>query len=254
MGLNHASEAHGFEGEGFSYIKSPIWWAGIATSTIFKSMIQLEQRLIQHSDHRRSCQLRSIRICAGHPGDTPRGFECADRVCALVTLEIAWETDNGNRAVLGSYFLGERLGTLGKLGCAICLIGSVVIVLHAPPDTPVETIDEILNYAIQFRMRISLTSKRRSIANVVSFPVLLLLRHLIRVDHDLLGRAQVRQEKPDDIPQHLQHRRIHLYLRCQGLGYRPQAYVQRKQPAYSPEYLCLLDCHSCRDHDPDELL
>ncbi|GKZ74369.1 hypothetical protein AnigIFM60653_008061 [Aspergillus niger] len=52
-------------------------------------------------------------------------------------------------AVLGSYFLKERLGTLGKLGCAMCLLGSVVIVLHAPPDKPVERIDEILGYALQ---------------------------------------------------------------------------------------------------------
>lgn len=52
-------------------------------------------------------------------------------------------------AVLGSYFLKEELGTLGKLGCAICLIGSVIIVLHAPPDKEIETIDEILHYAIQ---------------------------------------------------------------------------------------------------------
>lgn len=52
-------------------------------------------------------------------------------------------------AVLGSFFLNERLGTLGKLGCAICLIGSVIIVLHAPPDEEIKTVDEILNYAIQ---------------------------------------------------------------------------------------------------------
>lgn len=52
-------------------------------------------------------------------------------------------------AVLGSYFLNEKLGTLGKLGCAICLIGSVMIVLHAPPDRQIETIDEILHFAIQ---------------------------------------------------------------------------------------------------------
>jgi magnesium transporter len=31
QGLMQASEIHGFEGEGFSYLKSPIWWAGIAT-------------------------------------------------------------------------------------------------------------------------------------------------------------------------------------------------------------------------------
>ncbi len=52
-------------------------------------------------------------------------------------------------AVLGSYFLKEVLGTLWKLGCAICLIGSVIIVLHAPPDKEIKTIDQILHYAIQ---------------------------------------------------------------------------------------------------------
>jgi hypothetical protein len=52
-------------------------------------------------------------------------------------------------AVLGSYFLNEELGTLGKLGSAICLIGAVIIVIHAPPDEEIETIDKILHYAIQ---------------------------------------------------------------------------------------------------------
>lgn len=52
-------------------------------------------------------------------------------------------------AVLGSYFLNEELGTLGRLGSAICLIGAVIIVLHAPPDEDIQTIDQILNYAIQ---------------------------------------------------------------------------------------------------------
>lgn len=31
QGLMHASERHGFEGEGFSYLKSPIWWGGVVT-------------------------------------------------------------------------------------------------------------------------------------------------------------------------------------------------------------------------------
>lgn len=51
--------------------------------------------------------------------------------------------------MLGSYFLDEELGTLGKLGSAICLIGAVIIVLHAPPDEEIETVDEILEYALQ---------------------------------------------------------------------------------------------------------
>ncbi len=52
-------------------------------------------------------------------------------------------------AVLGSYILKEELGTLGKLGSAICLIGAVIIVLHAPPDEEIENLDQILQYAIQ---------------------------------------------------------------------------------------------------------
>ncbi|RYP54551.1 hypothetical protein DL769_010326 [Monosporascus sp. CRB-8-3] len=52
-------------------------------------------------------------------------------------------------AVLGSYILKEELGTLGKLGCAICLLGAIIIVLHAPADEDIQTIDQILHYAIQ---------------------------------------------------------------------------------------------------------
>jgi len=50
--------------------------------------------------------------------------------------------------VLGSYILHERLGVLGRVGCATCLIGSVVIVLHAPPDKELHDIDELLHYAL----------------------------------------------------------------------------------------------------------
>ncbi|ODA77124.1 hypothetical protein RJ55_07642 [Drechmeria coniospora] len=80
-GLIQAEERHGFEGDGFVYLRSPL--------------------------------------------------------CVLIG------------AVLGSYFLKEELGILGKLGSAICLIGAVVIVLHAPPDEEIQTIDQILDYAIQ---------------------------------------------------------------------------------------------------------
>ena len=52
-------------------------------------------------------------------------------------------------AILGSYFLNEILGTLGKLGSAICLIGAVIIVLHAPPDEEISSIEQILEYALK---------------------------------------------------------------------------------------------------------
>lgn len=49
-------------------------------------------------------------------------------------------------AVLAAIFLKEELGTLGQIGCAVCLMGSVIIVLHAPPDKEIDTVDEILKY------------------------------------------------------------------------------------------------------------
>jgi hypothetical protein len=52
-------------------------------------------------------------------------------------------------AVLGTYFLNEKLGVLGKVGCAICLLGSIIIVLHAPPDPEILTIETLLDYAMQ---------------------------------------------------------------------------------------------------------
>lgn len=113
-GLMDAEERHGFEGDGFTYLKSPIWWAGIVALIV---------------------------------GEVANFAAYAFAPAILVTPLGALSVLIG--AVLGSYFLKEELGTLGKLGCAICLIGSVIIVLHAPPDKEIQTIDEILHYAIQ---------------------------------------------------------------------------------------------------------
>ncbi|KAF7551944.1 hypothetical protein G7Z17_g4687 [Cylindrodendrum hubeiense] len=52
-------------------------------------------------------------------------------------------------AILGSYFLQETLGILGKLGSSTCLMGALIIVLHVQPDEEIETIDQFLDYAIQ---------------------------------------------------------------------------------------------------------
>ncbi len=112
-GLLEASERHGFEGDGFAYLKSPTWWGGIVTMVL---------------------------------GEVANFAAYAFAPAILVTPLGALSVLIG--AVLGSYFLKEDLGTLGKLGCALCLIGSVIIVLHAPPDKEIQTVDEILQYAI----------------------------------------------------------------------------------------------------------
>ncbi|KAM3440172.1 hypothetical protein NHJ13734_003370 [Beauveria thailandica] len=113
-GLIQAGEIHGFEGDGYVYLRNPLWWAGIATLGIGEV-----------------CNFAAY------------AFAPAILVTPLGALSVLIG------AVLGSYFLKEELGILGKLGSAICLIGAVVIVLHAPPDEEIETIDQILHYAVQ---------------------------------------------------------------------------------------------------------
>jgi len=51
-------------------------------------------------------------------------------------------------AVLASMFLDEQLGRDGKLGCALCIIGSVVVIVHAPKEKEVDSINDMLNYAL----------------------------------------------------------------------------------------------------------
>ncbi|TID17884.1 DUF803-domain-containing protein [Venturia nashicola] len=113
-GLNEANARHGFEGDGYSYLKSGMWWAGIILMVV---------------------------------GELANFAAYAFAPAILVTPLGALSVLIG--AVLGTYFLGEKLGILGKIGCAICLIGSVIIVLHAPPDEEVETIDVLLHYAMR---------------------------------------------------------------------------------------------------------
>lgn len=113
-GLIQVEERHGVEGEGFLYLRNPMWWAGIAT-------------------------LATGEVC----NFAAYAFAPAILVTPLGAISVLVG------AVLGSYFLKEELGTLGKLGSAICLIGAVVIVLHAPADEDIQTIDQILHYAIQ---------------------------------------------------------------------------------------------------------
>lgn len=51
-------------------------------------------------------------------------------------------------AVLASFLLNEHLGHLGRMGCALSMLGSLIIVLHAPEDKDVQSVDEILEYAM----------------------------------------------------------------------------------------------------------
>lgn len=46
-------------------------------------------------------------------------------------------------AVLSSYLLGETLNILGKLGCLLCLLGSILLVIHAPQEQEVTSLQDM---------------------------------------------------------------------------------------------------------------
>ncbi|KAF7291932.1 hypothetical protein MIND_01218700 [Mycena indigotica] len=100
--------------ENLAYLRNPTWWAGMST-------------LI----------LGEVANFAAYSFAPP----------VLVTPLGALSVLIG--AILASFLLNERLGHLGRVGCALCLLGSVIIVLHAPDDQPIDTITDFLNYALK---------------------------------------------------------------------------------------------------------
>ncbi|KAI0777355.1 magnesium transporter NIPA-domain-containing protein [Trametes elegans] len=115
-GLNQAGEtaAYSSASENYTYFKNPLWWAGMTTLIIGE-----------------------VANFAAYTFAPP----------ILVTPLGALSVIIG--AILASFLLNEELGHLGRLGCSLCLLGSLIIVLHAPPDKDVKTVDEILHYALQ---------------------------------------------------------------------------------------------------------
>ena len=61
--------------------------------------------------------------------------------CPLQTLSL---TSNACSAILSSIFLKEKLTFFGKIGCALCIIGAVVIALNGPSASAAATIPEFL--------------------------------------------------------------------------------------------------------------
>lgn len=52
-------------------------------------------------------------------------------------------------AVLAHFLLKERLQKMGVVGCLSCIVGSVIIVIHAPQERTPDSVQEIWNLATQ---------------------------------------------------------------------------------------------------------
>ena len=218
-GLMHASDRHGFEGDGFAYLRSPIWWAGIVTMVI---------------------------------GEVANFAAYAFAPAILVTPLGALSVLIG--AVLGSYFLKEDLGTLGKLGCAMSLIGSVIIVLHAPPDKEITTVDEILQYAIhpgRFLYHTLMSCKLLTRFHRIS--VLLYRRCRLLNCHDIPHCTKIREEEPSHLYLYLLDCRFRVGHVRQSLWNCAKTDVEQQQPIHTPIYLCVCDCNRRLHFNTDEL-
>nr|GMD74165.1 probable magnesium transporter NIPA6 isoform X1 [Ipomoea batatas] len=99
---------------GYGYLREPLWWIGMVTMIVgefanFVAYIYAPAVLV-----------------------TPLG---------ALSIIVS--------AVLAHFLLKEKLQKLGVIGCILCVMGSTVIVLHAPGEHAISSVDEIWALATQ---------------------------------------------------------------------------------------------------------
>lgn len=100
-------------GEGYGYLKNAYWWTGMTLMIIGE-------------------------IC----NFVAYAFVDAILVTPLGALSVVITT------ILSAIFLKERLSFVGKVGCFMCIIGSVVIVMNAPAQSSAGTIQEMKHFVL----------------------------------------------------------------------------------------------------------
>ncbi|XP_068661452.1 probable magnesium transporter NIPA6 isoform X3 [Aristolochia californica] len=101
-------------GGGYGYLLQPLWWVGMVTMIVGEIA-----NFIAYI------------------------FAPAVLVTPLGALSIIVS------AILAHFILNERLQRMGILGCVLCIIGSTVIVLHAPEENTPSSVEEIWTLATQ---------------------------------------------------------------------------------------------------------
>ncbi len=54
-----------------------------------------------------------------------------------------------NSAILSSILLNEKLGKDGIIGCFLCVLGSLTVILHAPEEDAIETVEDVFHHFTQ---------------------------------------------------------------------------------------------------------
>ncbi|XP_002533307.2 probable magnesium transporter NIPA6 isoform X1 [Ricinus communis] len=99
---------------GYGYLLEPLWWVGMVTMIVgeFANFVAY--------------------IFAPAVLVTPLG---------AISIIVS--------AVLAHFFLKEKMKKLGMVGCLLCVVGSTLIVLHAPGEHSLTSVDEIWELATQ---------------------------------------------------------------------------------------------------------
>ncbi|KAJ3672418.1 hypothetical protein LUZ60_007139 [Juncus effusus] len=114
-GLRRASKSGARAGVGgYTYLLEPLWWAGMITMILGEAF-----NFIAYV------------------------FAPAVLVTPLGALSIIVSS------VLAHFILKEKLQRLGVLGCISCIVGSIVIVIHAPEEKSPTSVQEIWDLATQ---------------------------------------------------------------------------------------------------------
>jgi drug/metabolite transporter (DMT)-like permease len=93
---------------GYGYLKEWLWWMGVITMGVGEA-----------------CNFAAY------------AFAPASLVTPLGALSVLVT------AILSSRLLNERLNLLGKIGCAVCLLGSTSIVIHSPKEEEVSSMADL---------------------------------------------------------------------------------------------------------------
>lgn len=114
MGLLQANKQYNTNpGEGYQYLKNWTWWAGM-----------------------------TLMIIGEVSNFAAYAFTDAILVTPLGALTVVVA------AIGSSLFLKERLSFVGKVACALCLVGASIIVVNAPSQKAVSTIQEMQGFVI----------------------------------------------------------------------------------------------------------
>lgn len=95
---------------GFGYLRDWLWWAGLITMGIGEAA-----------------------------NFAAYAFAPASVVTPLGALSVLVA------AVLATKFLHEKINLLGKVGCFLCVLGSTIIVIHAPKEEEIESLESLLD-------------------------------------------------------------------------------------------------------------